>query len=185
MSMVSVADILQSPRLSLGLFCFVLCVIFFLWRGIKRLTTPAPKVFGDDLAIWPYQPLPVMTDSEVVFFRLLADAVPDELYIFSQVQLSRIIDAHESEHSGQWLNRINRMSVDYLLVDADARTTLIVIELDDWSHETTARQRADAKKDKALSCAGIPVMRYHGEHMPSVTQLHADIMQVLDEVYGV
>lgn len=125
-----------------------------------------------------------MTNSEVVFFRLLQEAVKGEYLIFSQVQLSRIIDAQRAEDSGKWLNRINRMSVDYLLVDAvDAQTPLVVIELDDWSHETKARQLADAKKDKALSCAGIPIMRFHGEQMPTVETLEHEIARVISEYY--
>lgn len=169
----------QSPWIVLGL-CFF-CLFWFLRRRFKHRQ---PKVFGDELAVWPYEPLPIMTNSEVVFFRLLQEAVQDEYLIFSQVQLSRIIDAKHAEDSGKWLNRINRMSVDYLLVDAvDAQTPLVVIELDDWSHESKARQRADAKKDKALSCAGIPVMRFHGEHMPTAPILQREISQVVSEYF--
>lgn len=142
------------------------------------------KTFGDDQAIWPYQPIPLMTDSEVRFFHLLQEAAP-ELHIFSQVQLSRIIEAFEvgenaPKHNAIWRSRIAQMSVDFLLVDDDAQTPLVVIELDDWSHEAVERQVADAKKNKALSCAGLPVLRYHGEAMPEVHELRTHIIKALE-----
>lgn len=169
-----------SPWLTLGLFCIAVLLFRSLWTVIRDYFSQ-PQVFGDDVSVWPYRRLPIMTNSEVVFFRLLQQAAPEYL-IFSQVQLCRIIDAHDDENSGMWLNRINRMSVDYVLVDAaDAQTTLVVIELDDWSHESKARQRADAKKDKALSCAGIPIMRFHGEYMPTVLELRKEIMYAVKD----
>lgn len=172
--------VIHSPWIVLGLFC-----MWMVWLLKQHLSSRKPSVFGDDLAFWPYEPLPIMTDSEVVFFRLLQEAVQDHYLIFSQVQLSRIIDAHNSEDSGKWLNRINRMSVDYLLVDTqDAQTPLVVIELDDWSHETKERQLADAKKDKSLSCAGIPIMRFHGEQMPTAEVLADEIDQVMSDYYA-
>lgn len=41
-----------------------------------------------------------------------------------------------------------------------------VIELDDASHEKADRQAADAKKDKALSSAGIRVVRWQAKSIP-------------------
>lgn len=176
-----------SPEIALGLFFmgFLLLILFGFF--VNRLIYPndgKTKVFGDELAHWPYEPLQFMTDSEVEFYERLQLAVDNYYHIFCQVQLSRIINAENHPDSGQWLNRINRMSVDFLLVDYDAKTPLIVIELDDWSHEAKERIRADAKKDKALSCAGIPVMRFHGEQMPSSSELAKEINKVISQNYS-
>ena len=57
----------------------------------KQATEPEPPpVRGDELAIWPFAPMPIMTDTEVIFFNKLKNALP-EYHIFVQVQLSRII----------------------------------------------------------------------------------------------
>lgn len=141
---------------------------------------PAP-VRGDDLAIWPFAPMPIMTDTEVIFFRKLQNALP-EYHIFVQVQLSRIIEANNDETSERsfWFNRICRQSVDYVIVDQDAQTTLVAIELDDWTHNSKARQKADDKKDKALASAGIPIVRFHAERMPSADMLRYELMVVIN-----
>lgn len=121
-----------------------------------------------------------MTATEVLFFKKLQQALPEYL-IFGQVQLSRIIAPNEDEMDKSfWLNRISRMSVDYVIVDKDCQTTLLAIELDDWAHDSQQRQKADAKKDKALSSAGIPVIRFDSEQMPTIEQLRQEILQLID-----
>lgn len=151
--------------------------IVFQRRHNNRKSKP---VRGDDLHIWPFTPMPIMTDSEVLFFAKLQKAMP-EYFIFSQVQLSRIIEPSEEAGSDRsfWFNRICRQSVDYVLVDTDAQTTLLAIELDDWTHESQSRLKADEKKDKALASAGIPILRFHAERLPSVEVIQHDIDAVL------
>ena len=120
----------------------------------------------------------------MLFFAKLQKAVP-EYYIFSQVQLSRIIQPNDDAGTNKsfWFNRICRQSVDYVLVDRDAQTTLLAIELDDWTHDSAARVKADEKKDKALASAGIPILRFHAERMPSVNVLRHDIEMVIDKYF--
>jgi very-short-patch-repair endonuclease len=148
---------------------------------VNTVEPDPPAVRGDELAIWPFAPMPIMTDTEVVFFNKLKVALP-EYHIFVQVQLSRIITANSEEASERsfWFNRICRQSVDYVLVDIDAQTTLVAIELDDWTHGSKARQKADDKKDKALASAGIPIVRFHAERLPNAEMLRYELLQVIN-----
>lgn len=145
----------------------------------KAIVDTAP-VRGDELATWPFAPMPIMTDTEVIFFHKLQNALP-EYYIFVQVQLSRIIasNADEASERSFWFNRICRQSIDYVIVDTDAQTTLVAIELDDWTHNSPARQKADNKKDKALTSAGIAIVRFHAERMPSADLLRSELLSVI------
>ncbi len=148
-----------------------------------RLTHPFEKhIKGDELSVWPFEVMPLMTDSEIIFFRKLQQALPEYL-IFSQVQLSRMIEpSQEAGNERQfWFNRVCRQSVDFVIVAGDAKTILLAIELDDWTHESKNRQKQDAKKDKALSSAGIAILRFHAERMPSVEILRHDVLTVLSQ----
>lgn len=161
-------------ELVIGLGVALLALIIWLKRPKQK------AVKGDDLAIWPFEPMPIMTDSEVLFFKKLQLALPEYL-IFSQVQLSRIIEP--SDEAGRdrqfWFNRVCRQSVDFVLIDKDCQTVLAAIELDDWTHESQARQKQDAKKDKALASAGIPIIRFHAEKMPGIEMVRMDVIEVL------
>ena len=174
--------------MSIGVIFILSAMTFLGLIALIKLQSTAKKkqdsvqpVRGDDLAIWPFTTMPIMTDTEVIFFHKLTTAFP-EYHIFVQVQLSRIIEAN-SEEKGErsfWFNRICRQSVDYVLVDIDAQTTLVAIELDDWTHSSQSRQKADDKKDKALASAGIAIVRFHAERMPSADILRYELMQVIE-----
>lgn len=140
--------------MSFGVIFLILAVGFLGLITVPKLlkkppvVEPDPKpVRGDELAIWPFAPMPIMTDTEVIFFNKLKSALP-EYHIFVQVQLSRIIEGNSSEASERsfWFNRICRQSIDYVIVDIDAQTTLVAIELDDWTHTSKARQRRMTKR---------------------------------------
>ena len=165
--------------LVLAFVVFILLVFAFRSSGSSREEVIKP-VRGDELAVWPFEPMPIMTPTEVIFFNRLQQAVP-ELIIFGQVQLSRIIMPNDDDDTDQgfWFNRICRMSVDYVLVDQDKQTVLLAIELDDWTHNTRRRQQQDEKKDKALLSAGISILRINGEAMPDAAHLRRKILAVI------
>lgn len=154
--------------------------ILLLSGSRHRLTEVAKPVRGDDLDVWPFMPRDFMTDAEVRFFRQLKQAVP-EFLIFSQVGLSRLIECTDEEDEKFWFNRINRMSVDYVLVDQDAQHVLVAIELDDWSHDHAGRMKADLKKDKALISAGIPMVRFYGEEYVSAAEIRQELLPALEQ----
>ena len=147
----------------IGLIGFLLVVVLVVLTLRRR-----PEPHELDLP-WPYRSLPIMTESEVRFYRILLEALPGAV-IMTQVQISRLVEVPSDKLGGaasaRWRSRVAQLSADYVLVDADCRTVLAVIELDDWSHAAADRIKTDAKKDEALSAAGIPVMRFHGEQMP-------------------
>jgi hypothetical protein len=65
----------------------------------------------------------------------------------------------------EWNNRINRMSLDFVVCAKDA-TVIAPIELDDSSHDRASRVSADAKKQKALASAGISLLRWQCSALP-------------------
>lgn len=165
----------------------VACLLFLLLLVLVKQPTPSKKakpnpkpVAGDELSVFPFEPMPLMTNTEVRFFQRLQQALPEYL-IFSQVQLSRMIApiVADDVDANFWFNRICRMSIDYVIVAADSQTVLVAIELDDWTHQSQRRMQQDAKKDKAVSSAGIPMMRYHAEAMPEANVLRADILSII------
>ena len=167
-----------------------LAVGWLLW--LNRPVSPRPRtsnahpkrpIKGDELAVWPFKPMPLMTNTEVAFFVQLQQALPEYL-IFSQVQLSRIIAPIDdaSVNAAFWFNRICRMSVDYVIVDTDGQRVLLAIELDDWTHHMPKRQQQDQKKDKALTSAGVPIIRFDCTALPSTPLLRQALYDAMPSV---
>ncbi len=124
---------------------------------------------------WPYfAKKPLSSPEQVLYFRL-SKALPDHM-VLAQVQLSRMLGVKKGNNYQSWLNRINQMSADFVVCAKDA-TILAVIELDDSSHQSARRVAADAKKGRALSAAGIKLVRWQVRELPNDDAIRSALLQ--------
>ncbi len=123
---------------------------------------------------WPfYAKRPLSNPEQALYFRLV-EALPDHL-VLAQVQLSRFLGVKQGHDHQAWMNRINRMSADFVVCAKDA-SVLAVIELDDASHERAVRQSADARKESALKAAGIRLIRWRATALPDVATIKSTLL---------
>lgn len=113
---------------------------------------------------WPFYPRKLLSDPELILYRRLIAALPSHI-VLAQVSLGRFLGVKKGHNFGQWFNRINRMSADFVVCGQDGAIAA-VIELDDSSHNRADREAADAKKDKALESAGIQIIRWQARSLP-------------------
>jgi hypothetical protein len=140
----------------IGVLVLVVLAVFAL--AAKARQTPRED------APWPfYAKKPLSTPEQVLYFRL-CKALPDHI-VLAQVGLSRLLGVRKGNNFNEWFNRINRMSADFVVCAKDA-SILAVIELDDATHAKADRQAADAKKDKALTAAGLRIVRWQAKALP-------------------
>jgi very-short-patch-repair endonuclease len=166
---------LETINPSILIVIAVVIFVLIIWSLFSANDKPKKQSI-DDMKVWPYVARELMTAPERELYRRLQQALPDYL-IFSQVQLSRIIDVAPEAQKQAWLNRINRMSVDFVICATDGAKILAAIELDDSSHDQAERIKADSKKDKALQSAGVPIIRWPVKGMPQPQQLRADFLK--------
>lgn len=120
---------------------------------------------------WPFTAKKLQTNNEEALYKRLKEMLP-EYHIFAQVQLSRLIDVKKGHDFNKWFNRINRMSVDFVICDESLKV-ISVIELDDSSHRDQHRQEQDYKKNKALKSADINIIRW--QKIPSNEEIISQI----------
>ena len=143
-----------------------LLVISLLLFTVKQKN--ANELPNDD-SPWPfYAKRPLTRPEQVMYFRLV-EALP-EYVVLPQVGLSRFIGVKKGNNFAQWFNRINRMSVDYLVCTKDFKI-ISAIELDDLTHNDEKRKIADVKKDKALLSADIRLIRLQVSNLPDVEKI--------------
>lgn len=148
---------------------FLLFLIFLAIIGGFTKASGARRFKYNPNQEWPFEKKKLMTTPEHVLYFRLIESLP-ELYIFSQVQLSQLVTVKKGHDFKQWFNRISRMSADFVVTDK-AMEIVAVIELDDRTHNKPDRIEADKKKDKALTSAGIKVIRWKVSSMPTVAQI--------------
>lgn len=118
---------------------------------------------------WPFYAKKPLTQPEQVLYHRLVGALP-ECIVLAQVQLSRVLGVKQGFNFHEWNNRINRMSLDFVVCLGDS-TIVAAVELDDKSHEHAARKVADDKKEKALAAAGITLIRWKTNALPNETAI--------------
>ncbi|MCQ4240507.1 DUF2726 domain-containing protein [Stutzerimonas stutzeri] len=144
-------------------------------QQLKQASQPNRKIASDGFRYdpdgeWPFQKRKLITATETVLFERLRQALPNH-YIFTQVQLSQLVAIKKGHSFKMWFSRISQMSVDFVIAD-EFLNTVAAVELDDKSHYSDEdRHKADAKKDKVLTAAGIRVIRWRCEIMPSAEQI--------------
>lgn len=101
-----------------------------------------------------YQKKFLMTKAEQLFFQALTKAIPEDVIVIPQVSLSSIINTKDRS----FRNKIDRKSVDFVLFKNHYFNPLLIVELDDKTHERQDRMERDLFVDQALLKAGLPIL---------------------------
>jgi very-short-patch-repair endonuclease len=124
---------------------------------------------------WPLEPKrTLLSEPEQVLYRRLVQAFPQHI-VLAQVQLLQALRFKRGGWNAGIANRINQLSIDFLIVNPD--TSLVAaVELDDASHDREGRRAADARKTHALQSAGIPLLRWTVRNLPDVSAITAAVV---------
>jgi len=147
---------------------FFVVLAFVALFAIKKLAMREMPV-GD----WPFYAKKALTQPEQILYHRLIAALPEHI-VLAQVQLSRILGVNKGFNFNEWNNRINRLSFDFVVCLKDA-SAVAAIELDDKTHEHAARAGADRRKEKAISSAGIKLIRWQVTALPDTAAIRREI----------
>lgn len=131
---------------------------------------------GTSNEAWPFYAKKPLTQVEQAVYYRLVDALP-EFIVLSQVSLPQVLGIKAGKRSGEWYNRIARMSYDFVVCSKDFKV-VAVIEVDDKSHDRADRKQADAKKDKATADAGLKMLRWQASKLPDKKTMRETILSI-------
>jgi len=149
---------------------FILSLMF-----LKKLIS-ALKTWLLEHGSWPFYAKKLLSAPEQALYFKLCRVFPEHI-IFSQVSLSRILGVKKGYNNYSWNNRISRMSADFVICEKDF-SVLAVIELDDKSHLIPSRIKADRKKDKAITDAGLKIVRWQIKKMPDEAEMKSLLVNI-------
>jgi very-short-patch-repair endonuclease len=102
----------------------------------------------------------LITEAETNFFKIIENVVGFDYYIFPQVTLSDLFFIKiRREDYQKYYNKINRKSVDFVLVDKKNMKPVLAIELDDSSHNNKSRKKRDSFVEEIFKDAEMPLLR--------------------------
>lgn len=148
----------------------IVVVAFIALRALSRPGVRRPASSSRQEAPQPRNldalPLPARTISAKpllsLWERAVIDSVREQLpprhHLCPQVRLLDMLSVQDQDRSRQQTtrNRLGSKSVDFAIIDPDGRVVL-VIELNDRSHDRPERQDRDRLVQAALDQAGIPL----------------------------
>jgi hypothetical protein len=119
----------------------------------------------------------LLTAAERSFYEVLRDIAGDQLHVFPKVRLLDLLYPPKGTENRQGhMNRVMAKHVDFVLCDLQNIKPLLVIELDDSSHEREDRQERDAFVDQALEAASLPILHVTAKHTYAPKEL-ADLIE--------
>jgi hypothetical protein len=118
----------------------------------------------------------LLSKAEYSFYRVLQEAIGNEGVIFAKVRLADLVDVESG--CPQWqtaFNKIQSKHIDFVLCDPRSIKPLVLIELNDSSHNSQNRQARD--NDLAMICesASLPLVTISQQRTYSTVRLYEAI----------
>lgn len=139
----------------------------------------------DTVQSWTPQAVRVLTLPERQAYDLMRRAMPNRL-VLAQVPLARFISVPTRHSYSDWLTRVGRLTVDLLVCDKSSRVVAVVDMRTPGQSERSIRRHE--RMSQVLQAAGIRVLQWNAEALPSPAEVRALFreqgVEVEEEVIG-
>lgn len=101
-----------------------------------------------------------LSKAEISFFHVLGSILDEQWLIFTKIRLIDLVSIPRgTENYQSHRNRVQAKHVDFVLCDRKSVTPVLVIELDDSSHNKHSVQKRDQFVNAVMKAAGLPILR--------------------------
>ncbi len=123
-----------------------------------------------------------LSEPEQRLFTELVREFGGRYSVCAKVHLPSVLDAVEEGQAGQnQVNRLIRKALDFVICDRDGNRVLLVVEMDDWAHDLEKRVAHEQFVDKALTAAGIPLLRFKTKDLEQILVVTGQVARKLEE----
>mgnify|MGYP001168973867 CR=1 FL=1 len=137
----------------------VVLVIVVVLVGVLKLVL----LKGAPAGAVPYEAADgLFTPAERSFLGVLDQALSPDLRVFGKVRAADVMKVRSGMNRSDWqraFNRIKSKHFDFVICRSSDLAVLLLIELDDKSHQKRQRAERDAFIERAVQAAGIPLLR--------------------------
>lgn len=164
-------DMTQIVLLGIGVLLGLVLVL-------RRLQRTRPRRVAAAVSAHDYAKVPqLLTPTELGFYQVLTDALPTEYTCMTQVALNRLIKVQKPRFGAAWRdprwNRIAQKSIDFVVVRRSDLRVMVLIELDDASHQKAQRQQRDTFLDTVCANINLPII-----HIPVQSHYQRNELQM-------
>jgi len=140
-------------------------------RGSRLVRRAAGSVAGLRLPLpgfapkLPYQRKPLLSAWERRALLSMRAQLPPGFYVCPQVRLADMLRIDGADRMSRMaaLGKVASKSVDFAVVELVSGDVVLVVELDDRTHDQAERRERDAFVNAVLEYSGIPIRRFRPE----------------------
>ncbi len=115
-----------------------------------------------------YHRAQLLTKNEYLFYERLQKIIdPNELQILAKIRLADLVEVNSTINNSEWhtaFNKIKSKHIDFAI--AKNMRVIIIIELDDQSHNRPDRIERDSFVNDVLQNNGYKLVRTYGDMLP-------------------
>lgn len=167
----------SASAVALAAALVLLLSVIFMRRKPERSRAKSSRHDAlDTVASWQPEAARVLTASERKAFETVRKALPSHM-VLAQVPLSRFLRVPTRHSYSQWVSRVGCLNADVVICDA-ASQVLAVVDIRPAQQSGRGRQRHE-RMSRVLRAANISVLTWHEEHLPSLSEVRAQMAPVL------
>lgn len=129
---------------------------------LLRTLFGSADVVTEAVAEWPYRSKDsLLSPAEISFYHVLASVMSGKAVICPKVGLKDLLfitKRYKSREYYKYFGRISQKHADFVLCEPKSMRPVVVIELDDRSHDQLNRVERDTVVDRIFSAAGLPLL---------------------------
>jgi CRISPR/Cas system-associated endoribonuclease Cas2 len=147
----------------LPIIVILFSIIFLLLQWIKNSTNANGDVKSEQKESLPYRKRNYIFDSnaEFRFYQILNETLSDKYFIAPQIQFSHIFEVipGTAHHKG-WLSKIDKKTIDFVLLNKVNCKPEILIELDGPTHSYGRTLDRDNFQQSLSETTGVKLIRF-------------------------
>lgn len=148
------------------IICIVLAVMLTLEKiqnSKKTTEIPQETVEEEKNVIIPYKRKNLLTKNECFFYKQLKP-IADKMgvSVLAKVRVADLVEMESGLSKSEWqtaFNRINKKHIDFMLCKPENLYPLLLIELDDSSHQTEKVKERDSFIEQVYEKTGYKLLR--------------------------
>ena len=137
-------------------------------KVITQTSEEVPAIQEEEIKIekLPYVKKNLMTKNEWAFYKQLKPIADKMNYtVICKTRVADLVDIQKGLTKSEWqtaFNRINKKHIDFILCKPENLLPVLLIELDDNSHNSEKRKERDEFIEKVLNLTGYKLLRTRG-----------------------
>ena len=126
----------------------------------------------------------ILSKAEQAFYKALRQGLGDQFLILVKVRVSDVLRPETGIAKSEWQSAFNRISskhFDFVLCSPNQYEIIAAIELNDSSHNRSARRRRDKYLNEACESANFPLIKITARQIYAAQEIKAAVLSALRE----